>query len=149
MNAKHLQQMMREAGCGDGAGALERALRWPLEDQCADLSAGVLKRARGEMSARAHGVWRRQVAWILALSLASMPISLALGGYATQMFYDLASVLLPASVAAYLAVTYAMIALALVGMSYAAVPVLVGRSYDRLAFARSWETMNEEVPLLR
>ncbi len=136
-----LRQMMAEADCdtADAAERLATALQWPVSADVSSLSCAVLTAARSELAAQARRALRRQVAALLGLAIVSMPLSLAFGGYMIQRVYDVASAILPAGVALYLVGTYAMIALALFGATYAAIPILVGQARDRFAYAHAGE----------
>lgn len=131
---------LRAAGCPDAmAEPLSRVLVWPVALDTGVWSRRVLRGVSPFLQERARRVWRRQVATLLGAALATLPLSLAAGAYGLAAAYGLLSAWLPAPVATYLVATYAMVALAVLGITYAMIPIAIDRSRDQLAMAQSWE----------
>lgn len=128
-----------DAGCdADRASALCAALRWPLDCGAAAWSARVAAAASALLHERARRVWRRQVATLLAAVALALPLSAIIGVYGLRLAYEVLCGLMPAPIATYVVATYAMMALGVVGATYAMIPVAIGRSRDRLAVAQAW-----------
>jgi hypothetical protein len=114
-----------------------RAVAPPLDDVAARLAAdtpvidaeswsrGVLARVRPELTARARAVFWRRLLRVLTAALIPLPLVLAADLWWLGRIYDVASVWLPAGLAADLVLSYAATLLALLGSAYAAIPLLL------------------------
>ncbi len=132
--------VLRDGGCPEPqAEKLSRALDWPLTYDAALASSRVLRAAAPLLQERSRRVWRRQVSAVLVAAVATLPLSIGAGAYGIGIAYEILSAWLPAALATYLVATYAMAALAVLGATYALIPIAIGRSRDQLAFAQSWE----------
>jgi len=91
----------------------------------AALSRRALAHVAPELAARARLMYRRRV--LRALALALLPLPLVLGAEVLLLgwLWALATAWLPAGVAATLVASYAMAALAGLGLAYAAIPLLL------------------------
>ena len=100
----------------------------------AGLSRHVFARLQPELQRRAALLgWRRVAAGVL-LALLPLPFVLAYNAYVLRLAYGYLSALLPATIAAYLVLSYAASLLLLFAATYAAIPVLlVGRRSSRAA----------------
>ncbi len=98
----------------------------------AGLSRHVFARLQPELQRRAATLgWQRVAAGVL-LSLLPLPFVLAYNAYVLRLAYGYLSALLPATIAAYLVLSYAASLLLLFAATYAAIPVLlVGRRSGR------------------
>lgn len=131
---------LREAGCaGDAAAALSRSLRWPVVCDAEAWSEQVLRRVSPLLQEHARRVWRRQMATLLAAAVATLPLSLLAGAYGIATAYGVLSAWLPEALATYLVVNYAVVALAVLGATYAMIPIAIDRSRDQLALVQPWE----------
>lgn len=91
------------------------------------LSRRILARVRPELERRAsHASWPQVLAGVL-VALLPLPAVLAYDVYLLSEVYSLASLLLPAGVAAYLVLNYAAFLVLLFALTYAAIPVLLMR----------------------
>ncbi len=106
----------------------------PPDIDPAGLSRHVFARLQPELQRRAGKLdWQRVAAGVL-LSLLPLPFVLAYNAYVLRLAYDYLSALLPATIAAYLVLSYAASLLLLFAATYAAIPVLlVGRRSGRAA----------------
>lgn len=134
-----LRAWLEEAGCGAAAPRLVTALRWPVECESAAWSARVLGAAASLMRERARAIWRRQVAMLLLAAGVALPIAATVGFFVLRAAYDVLADVLPAVLATYVVGGYAMVALGVIGLTYAMLPLAIGRSRDRLVFAQSWQ----------
>ncbi len=135
-----LRALLREAECGeDTAQPLAEALGWPVACDAACWSAEVLTKTSAILQERARRVWRRQMSKVLLAAFTTLPLWLFAGAYAIGMAYEVLCGILPTVVATYLVSSYAVVATGVVGATYAMIPVVIGRSRDRLAFAQAWE----------
>jgi len=104
-----------------------------LEDTRPDIDAATLSRhafarLQPELQRRAVLIGWRRVAVGVLLALLPLPFVLAYNAYFLRLVYGYLSVLLPATIAAYLVLSYAASLLLLFAATYAAIPVLlVGR----------------------
>jgi len=136
--AERMRELLRETDCaGAGADRLAAALRWPVEDSAAAWSRQVMMRAAPYLEARALRVWRRQVAVFVGVAIVALPLTLLACAYGTLLLYQVVCSLLPSSLAMYLVATYVMVALGVLGATYAMIPIAIGRSHDRLVLAQS------------
>ncbi len=91
------------------------------------LSQRVLAELRPQLQRRAAVVhWRRVVACVL-LALVPLPVVLAYDAYVLRVMFDIASVLVPATLAAFLVLSYAAFLVLLFALTYASIPLLVHR----------------------
>ncbi|HVO26084.1 MAG TPA: hypothetical protein VMW56_20910 [Candidatus Margulisiibacteriota bacterium] len=104
-----------------------------LEDTRPDIDAATLSRhafarLQPELQRRAVLIGWRRVAVGVLLALLPLPFVLAYNAYFLRLVYGYLSALLPATIAAYLVLSYAASLLLLFAATYAAIPVLlVGR----------------------
>lgn len=141
--ASRLRDWLDEAGGGtEPAPRLATALRWPVDCDPGAWSARVALAASSLLQDRARRVWRRQVTTFLVAAAVALPLSAAVGLLTIRVAYDVLSGVLPSAVATYVIASYAMVALGIVGVTYAMIPLAIGRSRDRLAFAQAWRPMN-------
>lgn len=135
-----LRALLSEAGCReDAAQPLAEALGWPVACDAAGWSAGVLTKTSAILQERARRVWRRQMSKVLLAAFTTLPLWLFACAYAIGMAHEILCGILPTAVATYLVATYAIVATGVVGATYAMIPVVIGRSRDRLVFAQAWE----------
>ena len=92
----------------------------------AALTAGVLRAAAPLLARRARPSWAA-LAPALVVALVPLPAILALDVVMVRGAYDLLHLLLPAALSAYVAFNYAALLALLLGLTYAAVPVLAAR----------------------
>jgi hypothetical protein len=90
------------------------------------LTAGVLRVAAPLLAQHARPSWRA-LARALVVALVPLPAILALDVVMVRGAYDLLHLLLPAALSAYVAFNYAALLALLLGLTYAAVPVLAAR----------------------
>jgi hypothetical protein len=88
-------------------------------------SRAVLARVRPELAARARAVFWRRLLRVLTAALIPLPLVLAADLWWLGRIYDVASIWLPAGLAADLVLSYAATLLALLGSAYAAIPLLL------------------------
>jgi hypothetical protein len=93
----------------------------------ARLSRLVLARMAPELAARSPAAFWRRVVCALGVSLLPLPVVLLADGVLLLAIYRAATVLLPSSIALYLAASYAVTVLIGIGLAYAAIPLLVAR----------------------
>ncbi len=134
-NRERLREMMRDAGCEKSWSRLSSALHWPVECDAAAWSTRMLAVASSELERHALRVWRRQIAVVVLLALVTLPLTLLSGGYVVSFAYGLLCGVVPTGVATYLVSTYALVALGLLGLFYAMIPIAVGQSRDRMVLA--------------
>jgi hypothetical protein len=96
-----------------------------LDINPAALSRHAFARLQPELQRRATKIGWQQVAIGVLLSLLPLPFVLAYNAYFLRLVYDYLSALLPASIAAYLVLSYAASLLLLFAATYAAIPVLL------------------------
>lgn len=100
----------------------------------AALSRHTFARLQPELQRRAMMISWRRVGVAVLLSLLPLPLVLAYNAYLLRLAYDLLSILLPATLAAYLVLSYAAFLVLLFATTYAAIPLLiVQRSTERPA----------------
>lgn len=104
------------------AAVLEAAV--PAVDAAA-LSRQAFARVQPELQRQALALGWRRVATGVLLSLLPLPFVLAYNAYLLHLAYDFLSALLPATVAAYLVLSYGAFLLLLFATTYAAIPLLV------------------------
>ena len=97
-----------------------------VPDPPAALSAGVLRAAAPLLARSARPSWRALLP-ALVVALVPLPAILALDVVMVRGAYDLLHLLLPAALSAYVAFNYAALLALLLGLTYAAVPVLAVR----------------------
>lgn len=97
-------------------------------------SRRVVERLQPELSRRARAVYRREVAAAVLVGVLPLPAVLLYNAYVLHLVYHLIALVLPGGVAAYLVATYAAFLVLLYGVTYAAVPLLMGR-HDRMGAA--------------
>jgi hypothetical protein len=106
-----------------------RSLLGPLEvpEPSPDLVPRVLASARPLLAAHARRATAR--AWVrpLAVSLLPLPLIVAVNVTVVRALYGLLSTVLPDVVSTYLVGQYALLVLVMLGLTYAAVPVLADR----------------------
>jgi hypothetical protein len=92
-----------------------------------DLVPRTLAAARPLLAA--HARRGRANAWArpLVVALLPLPLILAVDVLAVRALHDLLSIVLPGALSTYFAAQYALMVLLLLGLAYAAVPVLVDR----------------------
>ena len=93
------------------------------------LSRRTMVRMQPELARRARAVYWRAVTAAVLVGLVPLPVVLLYNAYVLRLVYQLMAAVLPVSVAGYLVVTYAAFAVLLYGVTYAAVPVLMGRRH--------------------
>ncbi|MFI5364418.1 MAG: hypothetical protein ACHQ4J_02230 [Candidatus Binatia bacterium] len=98
------------------------------------LSRRVLARLTPQLQRRAAVIHWRRVAACVLLALVPLPVVLAYDAYVLHVTFEVVSVLLPATLAAYLVLSYAAFLLLLFALTYASIPLLM--QHDRLAAAR-------------
>ena len=100
----------------------------------AALSRHTFVRLQPELQRRAMVIGWRRVGVAVLLSLLPLPLVLAYNAYLLRLAYDLLSILLPTTLAAYLVFSYAAFLVLLFATTYAAIPLLiVQRSIERPA----------------
>lgn len=135
-----LRAMLREAGCREKtAERLAAALRWPVDCDVAQLSARALMGASALLEERARAVWRRQASSVLIAALATLPLWLVGAAFVIEEIFGLLCGVMPTAIATYLVSTYAIVALGVVGATYAMIPIAIDRARDRMALAETWE----------
>jgi len=93
-----------------------------------NLSRRALARLQPELERRAlAAAWPRMLRGLL-LSLLPLPLVVAFDAYFLNIVYGLVSALLPATLAAYLVVSYGALLVLLFALTYSAIPLLVMRS---------------------
>jgi hypothetical protein len=104
----------------------------------AGLSRRTLTALRPELARRTRAALWRQVAAALLLALVPLPVVLAYDAYLLRAAYEVASTLVPATVAGYLILSYAAFLVLLFATTYAAIPVLLAQRMagGRRALAR-------------
>jgi hypothetical protein len=138
--AEALRAMLREAGCREStAERLAAALRWPVECDVAQLSVRALMGASALLDERARAVWRRQASSVLIAALATLPLWLVAAAFVIEEVFELLCGVMPTAVATYLVSTYAIVALGVVGATYAMIPIVIDRARDRMALTETWE----------
>ena len=90
------------------------------------LTAGMLRAAAPLLARHARPSWRA-LARALVVALVPLPAILALDVVMVRGAYDLLHLLLPAALSAYVAFNYAALLALLLGLTYAAVPVVAAR----------------------
>ena len=90
------------------------------------LTTGMLRAAAPLLAQHARPSWR-SIARALVIALVPLPAILALDVVMVRGAYDLLHLLLPAAVSAYVAFNYAALLALLLGLTYAAVPMLAAR----------------------
>lgn len=91
----------------------------------AALSRRTFARLQPELQRRATMIGWQRVAIGVLLSLLPLPFVLAYNVYFLRLVYDYLSAVLPATIAAYLVLSYAASLLLLFAATYAAIPVLL------------------------
>ncbi len=135
-----LRAMLRDAGCSEElAGSVAQSLDWPVDCGAERWAGAVLNSAAPVLEERARRVWRRQMSGIMVAAMTTLPLWLVAGAYTIGLVYEALCGVVPTAVATYVVSTYAVIGLGVVGATYALIPVVIGRSRDRMAFARTWE----------
>jgi hypothetical protein len=98
----------------------------------AALSRLTFARLQPELQHQAMVLGWRRVAIGVLLSLLPLPFVLAYNAYLLRLAYDFLSGVLPATIAAYLVLSYGAFLVLLFGTTYAAIPLLlVQRSIDQ------------------
>ncbi len=134
-----VKQLAAESDCANiDSERVASALSWPLDCDLGAWSRNVLACAAAQLEANALRVWRRQAAVFVGLAALALPLTLVAAFYAASTLYGFFCALMPTSLATYLVWTYMMAALGVVGVTFALVPVALGRSHDRLAMAHSY-----------
>lgn len=98
-----------------------------VELDASRLSRLVLACAAPELQARARALFWRRLARTLAAALVPLPLVLAADLWWLGRVYDVATVWLPAGLAADFVLSYAVSLLVLIGSAYAAIPLLLAR----------------------
>jgi len=93
------------------------------------LSQRTLERLQPALARRARAEYQRQVAAALLVGLVPLPAIALYNAYVLRLLYHLMAIVLPVGVAGYLVATYAAFLVLLFAMTYAAVPVLMGRQH--------------------
>lgn len=132
---------LHSAGCNaESAERLAAALAWPVNGiDCAALSRQVWEAAAAVLEERAWRTWRRQVAVLVGIAVGALPPSLLAAWVTMGLAYDVLAGWLPPALVTYVLLSYAMIALAVVGSVYAMIPIAIGRLRDRWALPPFWE----------
>ncbi|MDX2166697.1 MAG: hypothetical protein SF182_06520 [Deltaproteobacteria bacterium] len=91
----------------------------------ARLSQAVLRRSAPLLAVRARQAYRRRLLRTLALALLPLPLVLAAETLLLEWLWQLAAAWLPSGVALTLVGSYAMAALVGLGLTYAAIPLLL------------------------
>jgi hypothetical protein len=97
------------------------------------LSAHTLARLRPVLDRQAAAAWWRRMLFGLLLSLLPLPLVVAYDAYFLSAAYGLVVRVLPATVAAYLVLSYAALLVFLFALTYAAIPLLVMRGGRKLS----------------
>lgn len=97
----------------------------------AALSRHTFARLQPELQRQAIAAGWRRVAMGVLLALLPLPLVLAYNAYLLRLAYDFLSTLLPATLAAYLVLSYGASLVLLFATTYAAIPLLVQRSIQR------------------
>jgi hypothetical protein len=95
------------------------------------LSRRVLPRLTPQLQRRAAVIHWRRVAACVLLALVPLPAVLAYDAYVLRVTFAVVSTLLPATLAAYLVLSYAAFLLLLFALTYASIPLLM--QHNRLA----------------
>jgi hypothetical protein len=103
-----------------------------LEDAAPDIDTAAFSRhafarLQPELQRRATVIGWQRIAVGVLLSLLPLPFVLAYNAYCLRLAYDYLSALLPATIAAYLVLSYAASLLLLFAATYAAIPVLLAQ----------------------
>lgn len=93
------------------------------------LSQRTMVQLRPELTRRARRAYGREVAAAVLVGLLPLPAVLLYNAYVLSLVYRAATMVLPAGVALYVVATYAAFLVLLCGITYAAVPLLMGRQY--------------------
>ena len=91
------------------------------------LSRRVVARLQPELTRRAREEYWRQVAVAVLIGLVPLPAVALYNAYVLRLAYQLIATVLPAGLAGYLIATYVAFLVLLFAVTYAAVPVLIGR----------------------
>jgi predicted anti-sigma-YlaC factor YlaD len=96
-----------------------------------------LARARlgPELQRRAQAVFWRRFARVLGIALLPLPVVLAADVWLLGWLYQVAAAWLPSTLAVYIVCSYAASALAAIGVTYAAIPLLIARPVHAHEFA--------------
>jgi len=121
----HLRDCAECDDTPESAGVLARMLDGPPEVDVQRLSALTRSRLAPLLYAQRARVWRRHVAVGLVLAAIPLPFVLAMATLAAGWIYDIVAAVLPVSVATYAAGSYGAAVLLLIGLTYAAIPVLL------------------------
>jgi len=80
-----------------------------------------------ELRVRAQTAFWRRLVHVLGVALLPLPLVLAADLWLLGRLYELAAAWLPSTVAMYIVVSYAASALVVIGIAYAAIPLLLAR----------------------
>jgi len=98
-----------------------------VEPDATRLSERTVTRLLPELQRRAQAVFWRRFLRVLAAALLPLPVVLAADVWLLGWLYQLAAAWLPPSLATYIVVSYAVSALAVIGVTYASIPLLIAR----------------------
>ncbi len=107
------------------AAALDAA---PVELDAAALSRQALRRVAPLLAARARGAFWPRLTRVLGIALLPLPVLIAVDAVLLVWLYGQVSAWLPSGVATYLIASYAAMVSICVGLVYAVIPLLLGRS---------------------
>jgi hypothetical protein len=100
----------------------------PLQIDAAALSQQAVRRVAPLLAAMARAVFWPRLARVLGIALVPLPALIAVDALLLFWLYGQMSAWLPSGVATYLIASYAAMVSLCVGLAYAAIPLLLGRS---------------------
>jgi hypothetical protein len=106
---------------------LRNALEAGAEPDAGRLTQLALSRLLPELRARAQTAFWHRLARVLGIALLPLPLVLAADVWLLGRVYELAAAWLPSPLAVYIVVSYAASALVVIGITYAAIPLLLAR----------------------
>lgn len=108
-----------------------------VDSEASLLSRSTLDRLRPELARRAALAFRRRVAVGLLAALVPLPLVLLFDAYLLRAMFDLVSLLIPTTLAAYMVISYGVFLLLMMAGVYGAIPLLVERQVGAQAASTS------------